>query len=191
MYLLSHMSSRNQFGKWLNELGLTGRAVEIGTHRGDFARIFLNNWQGQELRCIDPWADYDPVQQRSLWGGAKSREEDYQAAQQVAARFPGRMRLERNTSRNAAAITPDESVDFIYVDGDHSFAAVHEDLCLWYPKLRTGGILAGHDWMCPGEVNGGWGANVQAATNEFAQLGAQIFLIVEEGGLPWSFYLRK
>jgi predicted O-methyltransferase YrrM len=41
----------------------------------------------------------------------------------------------------------DESIDFLFIDADHSFEAVKKDLKLWYPKVKTGGIIAGHDYM--------------------------------------------
>jgi len=41
----------------------------------------------------------------------------------------------------------DESVDFLFMDGDHSYAAVRKDLQLWYPKVKKGGIISGHDYL--------------------------------------------
>lgn len=41
----------------------------------------------------------------------------------------------------------DESVDFVFIDGDHSYEAVKKDLKLWYPKIKTKGIISGHDYM--------------------------------------------
>ena len=41
---------------------------------------------------------------------------------------------------------PDESFDFIFIDADHEYESVLSDLCAWFPKLKPGGIIAGHDW---------------------------------------------
>ncbi len=41
----------------------------------------------------------------------------------------------------------DESIDFLFIDGDHNTDAVYKDLTLWYPKVKTGGIISGHDYM--------------------------------------------
>lgn len=41
----------------------------------------------------------------------------------------------------------DEYFDFIYVDARHDFKGVYEDLITWWPKLRKGGIYAGHDYV--------------------------------------------
>lgn len=48
----------------------------------------------------------------------------------------------------------DESVDFVYIDGEHTYEAVAQDIEDWWPKVKVGGILAGHDYhpSCPGSI---------------------------------------
>jgi predicted O-methyltransferase YrrM len=41
----------------------------------------------------------------------------------------------------------DESLDFIFVDGDHTWEGVKNDIVLWWPKLKPGGVMAGHDYF--------------------------------------------
>lgn len=55
--------------------------------------------------------------------------------------------LIRKTSDEAACIIPD-NLDFIFIDGDHSYLAVLSDLQNYVPKLKSGGLLTGHDWTC-------------------------------------------
>ena len=70
----------------------------------------------------------------------------------------------RCTSRSASKFIEDNSLDFVYVDGDHSYECVYQDLRLYYKKLRKGGILAGDDYF--------WGIfegmPVRRAVSEFA-----------------------
>jgi hypothetical protein len=47
---------------------------------------------------------------------------------------------------------PDASLDYVYVDARHDYCGVKEDLEAWWPKLRRGGILAGHDYLDAAEV---------------------------------------
>jgi hypothetical protein len=47
----------------------------------------------------------------------------------------------------AAEMFRDESLDFVYIDGNHQFKYVAEDLATWSSKLKKGGILAGHDYI--------------------------------------------
>jgi hypothetical protein len=53
----------------------------------------------------------------------------------------------RATSEKAILKFPDNSLDFVYIDGDHSYDAVLLDIILWHRKVKDGGILAGHDYQ--------------------------------------------
>lgn len=45
----------------------------------------------------------------------------------------------------------DNSIDFVFIDADHHYQSVKKDIELWYPKVRTGGIISGHDYAYGGE----------------------------------------
>jgi hypothetical protein len=66
----------------------------------------------------------------------------------VVARFGGVRAVEvvRAASIDAAASFEDQSVDWIYLDSNHSYEAVAADLRAWLPKVRSGGVLAGDDY---------------------------------------------
>lgn len=51
----------------------------------------------------------------------------------------------RKTSVEASKDFQDESCDVVYIDMQHTYQAVKEDLKYWYPKVKTGGYIAGHD----------------------------------------------
>jgi len=55
-------------------------------------------------------------------------------------------------SAKAAELYQDNSVDFVFIDADHSYEAVKKDIIAWMPKIKEGGILAGHDVYWP-DVN--------------------------------------
>lgn len=50
------------------------------------------------------------------------------------------------TSLAAASQFTDSSLDFCFIDGDHSYAAVRDDIAAWRPKMKPAGMLAGHDY---------------------------------------------
>lgn len=54
------------------------------------------------------------------------------------------------SSRKASSEFPDEFFDFVYIDGDHAYESVKQDLLLWTRKIKKTGILAGHDYDWPG-----------------------------------------
>ena len=53
----------------------------------------------------------------------------------------------RMTSEQAGRLFDDRSVDFCFIDGDHEYEAVREDLRTWFPRIRDGGIIGGHDYI--------------------------------------------
>jgi hypothetical protein len=196
--LTAAIDSRYRFGELLNQKRLLSKAVEIGTHRGTFAEKFLMQWSEGTYYGIDPWDNVPPDfvdQLQYLEGGGKDRAGDYTNARIALRPWTLRSRAELIKATSAEAVTrfKDGSLDFVYIDGDHSYKHVCEDLALYYPKLHSGGIMAGHDFMCPWEIKGGWAQFIQPAVFEFCNKHAIQFvqLVVERDGSPYSFYFEK
>jgi predicted O-methyltransferase YrrM len=181
---------RANLAGWLNRTGRTGEAVEVGTHRGVFAAAFLDAWEGQRLYCVDPWSvppGYEG-QVETLADSDGDRDRDFAGCREALARFGDRAVFIRETSAAAAPMFAPESLDLVYIDGDHREAAVAADLRAWWPRVRPGGVLAGHDFLCHGTDTNG----VQAAVLDFAAAnGLDVWLVVEMLCLPWSFLLEK
>lgn len=199
MYLIGEISTRNQFGLVLNDRGLLGEAVEIGTHIGDFASVLLGSWRGLRLTCIDPWCELKGYENQSkvlpYIGGTGNRARDFQLAKHTLSIYKDRVRFIQATSEVAIDQFRDEVLDFVYIDGDHELDSVSHDVWEWWNKLRKGGILAGHDFICPGELPNSptnWGRSIQHAVDNFAKnQGLDVHLVIEENGLPWSWYIFK
>lgn len=185
---------RNNLGNFLNTLGLTGLGVEIGTHRADYASHLLSTWEGSTLYCVDPWTNLPGYEYQAtlLWGNG-DREEDRVLAYERLSAFAERAVPIESTSLQIVGSFKDNSLDFVYIDGDHQKEAVTADLAAWYPKLKSGGIIAGHDIVCPGETpESDWGCQIQPAVFSFSTLhDLTVFLIVESQALPWSYYMVK
>jgi hypothetical protein len=198
MMLLSPLTSRNQLGSLLTSLGLTGTAVEVGTHHARYARILLESWPGK-LVCVDPWgvpqgyeSQVELLEGLGDWTGG-DREEDHKIAVRTLSPFRPRAMFVRNTSEKAAPLFRDNELDFVYLDADHRREMVKQDIHLWWPKLRIGGVLALHDFMLPGPAGvGNWGPEIQAALIPFAWTrNLYIYVIVEQEQNPWTAYLIK
>ncbi len=54
------------------------------------------------------------------------------------------------SSKKASSEFPEEFFDFVYIDGDHAYESVNQDISLWTSKIKKTGILAGHDYDWPG-----------------------------------------
>lgn len=183
---------RSGFGEFLNGLSLTGEAVEVGVHRGDFTKTLLDQWKGRVLHCIDPYlSEYDP--EDPIHG--TNREEDYKAWKEVVqARGPlaANVAFYGVVSKQAVSLFQDGSLDFVYIDACHQYEAVRDDLSTWWPKLKPGGVLAGHDIVCVGEIDGGWGKYIQRAAVEFGNYyDAVLHLVIEPDNSPWSYYFIR
>jgi hypothetical protein len=79
-------------------------------------------------------------------GPDAEHEERHQQALLVALKHRHRCSILRIDSVAAAHTFPDRSLDFVYLDGDHSLAGCTRDIVAWAPKIKIGGILAGHDY---------------------------------------------
>lgn len=66
-------------------------------------------------------------------------------------------------SKRAAKLFPPGGVDFCFIDGDHSYASVMDDLAAWWPKIKPGGSLAGHDYR----QTAPWLIDVTRAVHDF------------------------
>lgn len=77
---------------------------------------------------------------------------DHAAANLRATGVLDSVRLIQLPSVMAAGAYPDGSLDFVWIDGDHRYDAVLADLRAWWPKVKPGGVLAGHDYDKPDVV---------------------------------------
>jgi hypothetical protein len=110
--------------------------VEVGVDYGLNARVFLRFLPLERLYLIDPYSEtLDRV----------SGDERFVVAQRYLKRFSGKVRFIRKPSVEAAGEIPDE-LDFVYLDGCHEYECVKKDLEVYYPKVRVGGFLCGHDF---------------------------------------------
>lgn len=123
------------------------KGCEVGVRRADNARHMFSVIPNLHLILVDPYMMYEFVNQRrhNKW---KWSQEKMDAIRHVANRRMARfdVRWYMTTSEQAAPMVPDNSLDFVYIDGDHMFNAVMLDTLLWYRKVRMGGVLCGHDF---------------------------------------------
>jgi hypothetical protein len=71
----------------------------------------------------------------------------------------------RSTSVKAAKMIYDGSLDWVFIDANHEYKYIKENLKIWTPKVRKGGIVSGHDYKNPKEKGKGWG--ITKAVDEF------------------------
>jgi predicted O-methyltransferase YrrM len=116
--------------------------VEIGTDGGAFANFLLSNTVNTKLYCIDPYQKYDDYKDaiNNVTGDAL-----YQATYtKLKQSFGDRVHFIRKFSSDAAQDI-EEEIDFLYIDGNHQYNYVIQDLQHFFPKVKAGGIIIGDD----------------------------------------------
>lgn len=177
--------TREELPLLLNIRNLRGEGAEIGVQRATFSRHLLEHWGGARLYSIDPWRQFDDPDYIDKANTTDNiHESHFQLAANRVAPFGDRSNLIRKPSAEAAPDFADESLDFVYIDAQHHYEAVMEDLELWYPKVKPGGIISGHDYL-DGEVNGDL-FGVKRAVDEFASThGLTIGVTLERDYPSW------
>lgn len=115
--------------------------VEIGVAVGQFSETILSRWDGR-LHLVDGWDGPFPA-----WPVPQDGLARMEATRQRTARWSDRVTLHRAWSPAAASLFEDRSLDWFYLDANHGYAPVLADLNAWYPKLRSGGVVSGHDYL--------------------------------------------
>lgn len=134
---------RNDLPEFFKEQGFKV-GVEIGVYRGEYAEVLAKS--GMKLYGVDPWLAYADYPYYNYKNEQWREDENYAETVKRIAPYPN-YQLIRNTSLGALQYFEDESLDFCYIDGNHSFKYVVEDICGWIKKVKKGGYVCGHDYF--------------------------------------------
>ena len=134
------MKNRTELAKYFNELGFKIGA-EVGVCYGYYSEVLFQNIPGLKLYAIDSWDMYEKYRDFKT---AETYIKVYSDAKEKLA--PYNCELIKKLSMDAVTDFADESLDFVYLDGNHSYDFVKDDIREWAKKVRKGGIVAGHDY---------------------------------------------
>ena len=131
--------------------------AEIGVLNGRNAKEMLDNLDIKRLYLVDPYQEYvvedgTVIPQSSLNGHRKKME--------VLLQGNVKVEIIIAPSIDAAVKLQDVQFDFVYIDGNHSHPFVDCDIAAWYPLVKSGGVIAGHDFNMD---------DVHEAVTQFAQ----------------------
>ena len=151
------------------EKGLT-EGAEIGVDRGRFSEFMFKMIPGLHLTCVDPWELHFRGQSR------------YEST--VRRLAPHNATIIRKFSMDALSDVPDNSLDFVYIDANHTFDYVMQDIIEWSKKVKFGGVIAGHDYYRFRN------AGVVAAVDVYTRMhGIEEWFVTDEK-MPSFFWLR-
>lgn len=162
--MLPQIDKRKELPNVLNQLNITGHAVEIGVKCGRFAKVITSKWLNYDsYYLVDCWqeqTDYVDIANQS-----NVIQEKYLKSVKNKFRKNDKIKIVRAFSNEAVKQFEDNFFSFIYIDARHDLAGVTEDLTLWYPKLKVGGLFSGHDYVDGLRTYGQFG--VKTAVNNF------------------------
>lgn len=139
------MQTRLELINLFEQKKLTNKGVEVGSFKGEYAKEMLKVWTGN-LYLVDVWHELDINQYSDC-----SNQVDYEnIILQCCKNIKGnedRCFMIRSNSESAVQLFDDNSLDFVYIDANHKYEFVKKDIELWFPKVRRGGIVSGHDYL--------------------------------------------
>ena len=166
--------------------------AEVGVYWGVFSRAILGIVHPKMLHLVDPWTfQCDPLFACTLYGGEKGRNQEHMDSiyHYVVKKFARKknVTIHRACSLECVNQFPDNYFDWIYLDGDHRYECVVEELRQFYYKIKPGGFVAGDDYARP--KNNWTGDGVTRAVDQILRDG--IYEIVVIRPEAHQFVLRK
>ena len=138
----------DRFDLWTNVINqATPKTVaEVGVWKGDFAATVLERCPCiEQYTMIDPWAQL-PDWNKPFNVGNKEFKEVHDEAMRKTAFASDKLQILKGRTKDVISEIEDESLDFVYIDGDHTLRGITLDLILILPKVKNGGLIAGDDF---------------------------------------------
>jgi predicted O-methyltransferase YrrM len=164
-HFYKNVNSENWFGyeevysKMVSRFGDNSHFVEVGVWKGMSACYMaveiINSGKNIKFDCVDAWefvetsSEITPIQFKDLFQIFKSNIEPVK----------NNINIIKSLSWDGAKNYEDNSLDFVFIDAGHDHDSVMKDLNAWYPKIKNGGVIAGHDYH--------YNVGVFSAVNEF------------------------
>jgi len=125
--------------KLFAELGYT-EGAEIGVYRGSYSETLLKRIPNLHLIGVDLWETYRGYKDFSSTDIVDAESEARERTKKY------NCQMVKGWSDEVAKTIPDESLDFVFIDGNHNYEWCVWDLANWSRKVKKGGIIYGHDY---------------------------------------------
>ncbi len=150
---LKVLADRQELLKYLPPRGIV---AELGVDQGEYSELIYKLNKPQKFHLID------------AWGSSRYNKQKQELVERKFSDQISRKEVEINLGFSTEVVNDfdDAYFDWIYIDTDHSYEVTKEELELWFPKVKQGGIIAGHDFII-GNWNGIIRYGVIEAIHEF------------------------
>jgi len=121
--------------------------VEIGVAGGEHSLSLLRSLNIKKLYCIDPYSLYENYDEGKMHYGVDQENLDIteKHAHNILSEYQTKLVWIRKIS-SSAILDIGEELDFVYIDGNHAEEYVREDIKNYYPLIKKGGVIGGHDY---------------------------------------------
>lgn len=156
------------------------KGAEVGVFEGEMSAYLFEKNKTLNLILVDTWKQPAPNSPYRLSGDLKAQlsQRDYNSAKEKTivntSSFSERRKIIQSTSIEASNQIENESLDFVFIDADHTYDAVKADIQAWLPKIKPGGYLCGHDFLFS-DKNKAFGVK-RAVEEAVVQLGKRLEL---------------
>ncbi len=180
----------NDIPAFLHQSGYK-RFCEIGVRNGKSLARWLKA-SPEVMVAVDSWKDDKILPHNDLCRSQERLDNEFKAIDAWRSEYPS-LQVLRMYSQEASVKFTDEYFDFIFIDADHSYEGVKADLNSWYPKLRSGGLFCGHDYL---ETVGGRRKNTYSfgvikAVDEFVKdIGLTNQLVITAESFPYWLFIK-
>ena len=165
----------------LTKLMKGGTVAELGVYMGAFTECIIETTEPALLHLIDAWGS--DRYHSGLFEEVMDRFAD--------AIDSGRIKMHRKLSVDAAQDFPDDYFDWVYVDTSHSYETTKEELLAYAPKVKSDGIIAGHDYSMGNWVRGCRYGVIEAVHEFCVEHGWELVYLTAEVTENRSFALRR
>ena len=159
--------------------------VEIGVLAGDTATVVAQQRPNSHIVAVDPWrrtesVHYSRTQDKVAEMSDNEHQVMFKKFEDRSWFFKDRLEVRRTVSVDAALYSIDESHDIVFIDAEHSFEGVTTDIQSWWPKVKPGGWIGGHDYAAE------WPEVVKAVNSWSTQLSVSVEL-----GCDSTWWVKK
>ena len=145
--IYKRLHAKNRFEFWANLLGELNvkKMAEVGVFKGAFSKtIFSQNPQIKKYYMLDPWRHLDDWNQKGNRNDKRMQQSKEEALENTA-KWRSKTTVLQGTTLEKIDEIRDKSLDFVYIDGDHSLTGVTIDAINAWKKIKVGGCLGGDD----------------------------------------------
>lgn len=122
------------------------KGIEIGVYEGEHAKYLLNSKTADFLFLVDDYKYYDEVREKFSDAFTRDVDKAKEIMLRVLEQWEDKYELIELNSDDAHIRFKKEQVDFVYIDGGHSYEQVRKDIANYWWKVKKGGMFGGHDF---------------------------------------------